>query len=275
MKQSATTVLLDGASTKVMGILNVTPDSFFDGGRHFSLEAAALRAQKMADEGAHILDVGAESSRPGASPVSAEEELRRALPAVEAATATGLPVSIDTWRAQTAQQALALGAVMVNDITGLRGDADLATVIAEAGCFCVIMHMLGTPQTMQNNPEYGDIIADISDFFQKRIDYALGKGILQERIWLDPGFCFGKTVEQNLELLRRLDEFQILGFPLLIGTSNKSAIGAILDAPPAERSYGTAATVAIAIHKGVHCIRVHDVKAMSQVARMCDAIVKR
>ena len=257
-----------------MGILNITPDSFFDGGQYFSLEAATSHIQKMANDGAHILDVGAESSRPGAKPVSAEEELQRALPAVEAAVATGLPVSIDTWRATTAKQALALGAVMVNDITGLRGDVNMAATIAEDGCFCVIMHMQGTPQTMQNNPKYKDVIADISAFFQERIDYALGQGIPQDRIWLDPGFGFGKTIEQNLELLRRLDEFHALGFPILIGTSNKSTIGAILNLPPEDRSYGTAATVAIAVAKGVHCVRVHDVNAMAQVARMCDAIVK-
>ena len=269
------TVLSDGTSTKVMGILNVTPDSFFDGGCFFSLEAAAGRAQQMASEGTDILDIGAESSRPGADPVSIEEELRRAMPAVEAATATGLPISIDTYRAETARRALALGAVMVNDITGLRGDADMAAVIADAGCFCVIMHMQGTPQTMQNKPEYDDVVHDIMAFFRERIDYALQQGIQQNRIWLDPGFGFGKTVTQNLELLRRLDEFQQLGFPLLIGTSNKSTIGTVLNAPGDERGYGTAATVAMAISKGVHCVRVHDEKAMKQVAKMCDAILKR
>lgn len=257
-----------------MGILNVTPDSFYDGGRYYDSSRALAHAQQLAADGAHVIDVGAESSRPGAEPITLEEELRRALPAVNAAVATGLPVSIDTWRSETARQALSCGAVMVNDITGLRGDDALASVIAEHGCFCVIMHMLGTPKTMQEKPEYRDVVLDIMDFFRERIDYALGKGICADRIWIDPGFCFGKTVNQNLEILRRLDEFASLGFPVLIGTSNKSTIGAVLGVPLEERGYGTAATVAMAIAKGVHCVRVHDVKAMSQVARMCDAIQK-
>jgi len=265
----------DSARTRVMGILNVTPDSFYDGGRYYDSSRALAHAQQLAADGAHVIDVGAESSRPGAEPITLEEELRRALPAVNAAVATGLPVSIDTWRSETARQALSCGAVMVNDITGLRGDDALASVIAEHGCFCVIMHMLGTPKTMQEKPEYRDVVLDIMDFFRERIDYALGKGICADRIWIDPGFgLFGKTVNQNLEILRRLDEFASLGFPVLIGTSNKSTIGAVLGVPLEERGYGTAATVAMAIAKGVHCVRVHDVKAMSQVARMCDAIQK-
>lgn len=265
-------MLQDSKRTRVMGIVNVTPDSFYDGGRYYCPSRALAHAQRLAADGAHILDVGAESSRPGAEPITGEEELRRALPVLEAAVATGLPVSIDTWRSETARQALSCGAVMVNDITGLRGDDALASVIAEHGCFCVIMHMLGTPKTMQEKPEYRDVAGDILDFFRERIDYALGKGIRADRIWIDPGFGFGKTVNQNLEILRRLDEFCSLGFPVLIGTSNKSTIGAVLGVSLEDRGYGTAATVAMAIAKGVHCVRVHDVKAMAQVACMCDAI---
>ncbi len=274
MNESLTAILEDTTATRVMGILNATPDSFYDGGRYCDPAHAAAHAARMVAEGAHILDVGAESSRPGAEPIGLDEELRRALPAVEAAVATGAPVSIDTWRAATAERALAAGAVMVNDITGLRGDPDMARVIAAAHCFCVIMHMQGAPKTMQNNPVYDDAVADISAFFQERIEYALAKGIPENRIWLDPGFGFGKTVEQNLDLLRRLDAFNALGFPLLVGTSNKSTIGAVLDAPLEERRDGTAATVAIAISKGVHCVRVHDVRAMARAARMSDAILR-
>ncbi|HDP35793.1 MAG TPA: dihydropteroate synthase [Candidatus Hydrogenedentes bacterium] len=274
MNTALTTVLQDTSSTRIMGIINVTPDSFFDGGRYDSPGAAATHAARLASDGAHILDVGGESSRPGAAPVSPDEELRRVMPAIEAAVATGLPVSIDTYRAETARHALAAGAVMVNDITGLRGDDDMAGVVAEFNAFCVIMHMKGNPQTMQHNPEYKDVVGDIEAFFVERIACAHERGITGERIWLDPGFGFGKTAQQNLELLRRLDEFKKLGFPLLIGTSNKSTIGAVLNASPLERAYGTAATVALAISKGVHCVRVHDVKAMAQVARMSDAALR-
>lgn len=275
MNQLLTSIFQDTSSTRVMGILNATPDSFFDGGNYFSFEQALPHIHQMICDGAHILDIGGESSRPGAEPVGLEEELRRILPVVEAAAASGLPVSIDTWRAETARRALALGVTMVNDITGLRGDDAMADVVAASGCFCVIMHMRGNPKTMQDSPQYTDVVDDINAFFQERIDYALGRGISKDRIWLDPGFGFGKTVTQNLELLARLDEFKALGFPLLIGTSNKSTIGTVLDVPPEERTYGTAATVAVAISKGVHCVRVHDVKAMAQVARMSDAIMRR
>ncbi len=274
MNTSLTAMLQDTCATRVMGILNTTPDSFYDGGRYNTPEHAAAHANQLAVDGAHILDVGAESSRPGADPVGLDEELRRALPAIEAAVATGRAVSIDTWRAETARRALALGAVMVNDITGLRGDAAMAETVAEAGCFCVIMHMRGNPKTMQQKTFYDDVIEDIIAFFHERISYALARGIAEDKLWLDPGFGFGKSVAQNLELLRRLDAFHALGFPLLIGTSNKSTIGAVLDVPSDERGEGTAATVAIAIAKGVHCVRVHDVKTMARVARMSDAVMR-
>lgn len=274
MNQSLLTRLNDRSRTLIMGILNVTPDSFYDGGRYLTPAAAAARASQLAQDGADILDIGGESSRPGAQPVSVEEECARVLPAIEAAVAAGLPVSVDTWHAGTARKALALGAVMVNDITGLRGDPDIARVIADHGCACVLMHMQGTPKTMQQAPRYRDVVDDIRDFFSTRVDFALSQGIREDRIWLDPGFGFGKTVEHNLELLRRLEEFRALGLPLLVGTSNKSTIGAILDAPPEDRREGTAATVAIAICKGVDCVRVHDVKYMGRVARICDAVLR-
>ncbi len=260
--------------THIMGILNATPDSFYDGGRYLAPCDAAAHAARLARDGADILDVGAESSRPGAAPISAEEEWRRAQPAVEAAVASGLPVSMDTRRAATARRALDMGAVMINDITGLRGDPEMAAVVADYGCLCVIMHMQGDPQTMQVAPSYGDVVEDIRAFFSERIDFALSRGIREENLWIDPGFGFGKSVEHNLTLLRRLDEFSGFGRPLLLGASNKSTIGLVLDAPPEDRLEGTAATVAIAVCKGVHCVRVHDVKAMARVARMSDAVLR-
>ncbi len=258
--------------TLVMGIVNVTPDSFFDGGAHFDADSAVAHGMRLIQDGADILDVGGESSRPGAAPVTPGEEQRRVLPVVERLVPLGVPVSVDTMHAETARRALAAGAVMINDISAFRADPEMAGVAAEAGCACVLMHMQGTPQTMQAAPAYGDVVDDIRAFLAERTEFALSRGVRLENIWLDPGFCFGKTVEQNLLLLRRLDEFLTLGRPLLLGTSNKSTIGAVMDAPPGERTLGTAATVAFAIAKGVHCVRVHDVKTMAGVARMCDAI---
>ena len=258
--------------TLVMGIVNVTPDSFFDGGAHFDADSAVAHGMRLIQDGADILDVGGESSRPGAAPVTPGEEQRRVLPVVERLVPLGVPVSVDTMHAETARRALAAGAVMINDISAFRADPEMAGVAAEAGCACVLMHMQGTPETMQIAPKYGDVVDDIRAFLAERTEFALSRGVRLENIWLDPGFCFGKTVEQNLLLLRRLDEFLTLGRPLLLGTSNKSTIGAVMDAPPGERTLGTAATVAFAIAKGVHCVRVHDVKTMAGVARMCDAI---
>ena len=257
----------------VMGVLNVTPDSFYDGA--VTTPALALaRATEMKTDGAHILDVGGESSRPGAEPVPVELECERVLPVVEALLPLGLPVSVDTYHAATAREALKLGAIMINDVSALRFDPEMAGVVAETGCDCVLMHMLGTPRTMQRDPRYDDVVDDIHAFFEERIEYAMRNGISEEAIWIDPGFGFGKTVEQNLTLLRRLGEFKVLGRPIVIGTSNKSTIGAVLHAPVHDRLEGTAATVAIAIANGADCVRVHDVKAMARVAKMTDAIMK-
>jgi len=255
-----------------MGILNRTPDSFYDGGRWIGLEEAVAHGLRMAEEGADFIDVGGESSRPGAEPVSETEEQDRVLPAIEELAARGLAVSIDTWRASTAKKALQAGAVMVNDITGLRGDPGMAEVIAEAKCLCVIMHMLGTPKTMQQNPFYRDVVDDILKFFEERIDFALRAGIPESNIWLDPGFGFGKTPDHNLELVRRLDAFLRFGRPVLLGASNKSTIGVVLGADVSDRTEGNMAVVAYAIAKGVHCVRVHDVRTTVRVARMADAI---
>jgi len=257
-----------------MGIINVTPDSFYDGGQAPEPEAACSRATQMLEDGADILDIGGESSRPGADPVSPDAEWARVGPAIQALGALDCPISIDTYHAETARRALDLGAAMVNDITALRGDPGMAGVVASAGCDCVLMHMLGEPRTMQSAPRYRDVVDDICAFFEERLAFATGEGIDEAAIWLDPGFGFGKTPEHNLALLRRLGEFKRLGRPIMVGTSNKSTIGAVLDAPVDDRREGTAATVAIAIAHGADCIRVHDVQAMARVAKMSDAVVR-
>lgn len=259
--------------TTIMGVLNVTPDSFSDGGRFIDPTAAETRAIEMIADGAHIVDVGGESSRPGAAPLTPHEELARVLPVLERLAAAAVPFSIDTYHAATARRAITLGARMVNDITALRGDPAMAETVADAGCDVVLMHMLGTPRTMQQAPRYDDAVADICRFFEERIRYAVAHGIREDAIWLDPGFGFGKTVAHNLELLRRLREFKQFGRPLLIGTSNKSTIGAVLDAPVDDRADGTAATVAVAIVHGANAVRVHDVRRMARVAKMTDAIL--
>jgi dihydropteroate synthase len=261
------------ARTLVMGILNATPDSFLEGSRVSGAEAARLRGEAMVAAGADWLDVGGESSRPGADPVSQEEELRRIVPVFEALQGLGVGLSIDTYHAETARRALALGAGMVNDITALRGDSDMAEVVAGAGCAVVLMHMLGTPQTMQRDPQYNDVVDDLCAFFEERLAAALRAGIREEQIWLDPGFGFGKTVDHNLMLLRRLREFRRFGRPLLVGTSNKATIGKVLGAEVEDRTEGTAATVAVSIVNGADCVRVHDVHTMARVARMTDAVV--
>jgi dihydropteroate synthase len=261
--------------TLVMGVLNVTPDSFYGPSRVAGPQAALARAQEMVRDGADILDVGGESSRPGSDPVDPEEELQRIVPVFEALRGQGFRLSIDTNRAETARRALALGATMVNDITGLRGDPRMTAVVAESGCECVIMHMQGDPKTMQSAPQYIDVIGDICRFFEERLEFACKAGITENRIWLDPGFGFGKNVGHNLTVLRRLAEFKRFGRPVLVGTSNKSTIGAVLDLPPEERLEGTAATVALAIANGADAVRMHDVRAMARVARMTDAILGR
>ncbi len=256
-----------------MGILNITPDSFFDAGSMPDPETAKACAEAMAANGVDILDVGGESSRPGADPVSVDLECARIEPVIEAILPLGVPISVDTYHAETARCALRLGARMVNDISALRHDPEMAGVVAEAGCDCVLMHMLGVPKTMQHQPRYANVVDDLCAFFEERIAYAVRAGIREEALWLDPGFGFGKTVEHNLTLLRELHAFTRFGKPVLIGTSNKSTIGAILDAPVNDRTEGTAATIAVAIANGAACVRVHDVHAMARVARMTDAIV--
>ena len=263
-------------TTLVMGVLNATPDSFYGPSRTGDAADVRARAEAMVRDGAHILDVGGESTRPGAEPVGLEEELHRVVPVFEALLGIDAALSIDTYRAETARRACSLGATMINDITALRGDPAMAEMVAEIGADVVLMHMLGEPQTMQRDPRYSDVVDDLCAFFEERIAFAAGMGISEAQIWIDPGFGFGKTREHNLELLRRLREFKRLGRPILVGTSNKSTIGKVLgELPVDDRLEGTAATVAVAVMNGADAVRVHDVKAMARVARMTDAIMGR
>ncbi|MBI5092051.1 MAG: dihydropteroate synthase [Candidatus Hydrogenedentes bacterium] len=264
--------LRSAEKTLVMGIINATPDSFYPESRIQAPTEALEYATRILAEGADLIDVGGESSRPHSQSIGLDEELQRVLPVLEALSPLDAAISIDTYRAETARRALHCGASLVNDITALRGDPKMASVIAEAECPCILMHMQGNPSTMQEAPAYEDVIDDLCAFFEERIAFAVEEGISEAALWLDPGFGFGKTVAHNLEILRRLDTFGQFGLPVVIGTSNKSTIGAVLNLSADERMEGTAATVAIAIWNGAACIRVHDVKAMARVARMVDAI---
>ncbi len=257
----------------VMGILNVTPDSFYDGGRFYDVDAATAHAQRMVEAGADLLDIGAESSRPGASPISQEEELRRLIPVVESVCrVVSIPVSVDTTKAVVAGRALEAGAAIVNDISALRGDPGMAQVVAEAGAGLVMMHRQGTPQTMQQAPAYTDVVEEVRAFFVERIVAAERAGISRMRIMLDPGIGFGKLKEHNLSLLANLGSFATLGCPVLVGVSRKSFISQVLARPVADRVLGTAAAVAMAIERGASVVRVHDVSEMRDVVRMVDAI---
>lgn len=267
----ASSILARG-SALIMGIVNLTPDSFYDGGRLADVASARDHALSLVADGADILDLGAESSRPGAAPVTAVEEQARLLPVLEALSECPVPISVDTYHAETARAALARGAAMINDISALRHDPAMAGVIAESGCPCVLMHMQGTPRNMQRDPRYGNVVDEICAFFEERLAAAEAAGIAREQIWLDPGFGFGKTVAHNLTLLKELAAFRRFGLPVLIGTSNKSTIGAVLGTEVHDRREGTAATVAVSIVAGAHCVRVHDVKAMGRVVRMTEAI---
>jgi len=240
------------------------------------MEKARERALEIASQGADIVDIGGESARPGAAPVSVDEETARTAPLIESlAREIGVPISIDTCKAEVAGRALDAGASMVNDISGLRFDAEMIPLLASRDVPVVIMHMQGTPRDMQEKPTYKDVVGEIIEFLRERADEAIRSGVDGDKIFVDPGIGFGKTVEHNLEIVRRLDEFQGLGFPLLLGTSRKSFIGAVLDRPAGERVLGTAATVAFAIARGVDMVRVHDVREMIDVVRMADAVAAR
>jgi dihydropteroate synthase len=251
----------------------VTPDSFSDGGRYFTLDLALEHALKMIEDGADIIDVGGESTRPGSDPVPIEEELRRVIPVIkELAKRTKVPISIDTYKSEVARQALDNGALIVNDISGLRFDEKMAEVVAEYKASVVLMHIKGTPKTMQQNPEYKDVISEIYSYLSESVDLALSAGIKQ--IIVDPGIGFGKRLIDNLEIIRRLREFKSLGYPILIGVSRKSFIGNILNLPVDQRLEGTAGAVAISVWNGANIVRVHDVKEMVRVVRIVDAIKK-
>jgi len=263
--------------TLVMGVLNITPDSFSDGGQFLEPRKAVEQGRRLVDEGADILDVGGESTRPGSRPLPPEEELRRVIPVIEELSGKiSIPISIDTRKAGVAEGALQAGAEMVNDVSALRHDGDMAEVVARWKVPVVLMHMRGTPETMQTDPHYDDLIGEIRGFFRERMDFAISRGIAREGIILDPGIGFGKSLEEghNLILLKHLRSFQDLGQPLLVGTSRKAFLGRILNLPPGEREEGTLATVAVAIQNGANIVRAHEVKRTRRVVQVADAILR-
>jgi dihydropteroate synthase len=249
----------------LMGVVNVTPDSFSDGGAFQDPVAAVLHARRLVSEGARIVDVGGESTRPGADPVSVDEELERVVGVIEGIAGLGLPaqISIDTMKLPVAESAVAAGATYVNDVTAFRHDPELAGLVADRGLDCCLMHMLGEPRTMQIEPRYTDVVSDVKAFLEERMAFAIGAGVPEERIQLDPGIGFGKTLEHNLELLRRMGEIVALGRPIVVGTSRKSFIGKITGRDVTERVHGTVATCVLAFERGARVFRVHDVAAVA------------
>jgi dihydropteroate synthase len=259
------------ARTHVMGILNVTPDSFSDGGRYLNVEEAIKHGEKLAADGADFIDIGGESTRPGSEPVSIEEEIKRVVPVIDAlAKKVSVPISIDTYKPQVAEAALQSGAEIVNDVSAMTFDSKMALIIVKYRASVVLMHMKGAPKTMQQNPTYENVTEEIKRFLSERAIVAKQNGINQ--IMLDPGIGFGKKFEHNIQLFRELKSFASLNFPILIGASRKSFLGSILDLPPNERLEGTAASVTISILNGANIIRVHDVKEMKRVALVTDAL---
>ena len=259
----------DARGVRVMGVVNVTPDSFSDGGRYLDTGRAIRHGLELADEGAAILDIGGESTRPGADPVDVEEELRRVLPVIEglAPARPQAQISIDTSKAVVAAEAIRRGATMVNDVTAFRGDPKMVEVVAEAGVDCCLMHMLGEPRTMQRDPHYEDVVGEVRAFLEERLGYAVAAGIDEARITLDPGIGFGKTIVHNLELLGRLDELAAIGPPVMVGPSRKSFLGRLTGRPVGERLAGTLAACVVAYAHGARVFRVHD------VAPVADALV--
>jgi dihydropteroate synthase len=267
-------------SAKIMGILNVTPDSFSDGGQFFSLEAAVSHARELITEGAEIIDVGGESTRPGADPVSLKEELRRIIPVIERIRSEfpSVLISVDTYKATTAEKAIRAGADIINDITALRGDPSMIDVVLESGAGVVLMHMQGTPKTMQVAPSYQDVVSEVMEFLRDRCNWLVDRGVDRERIAIDPGFGFGKRLADNIKLMRNLDAFRALAQPLLIGVSRKSSLAQLVgDAalPAAKRIWPTVALTCLLREKGAHLLRVHDVKPNLEALRMTEAILER
>lgn len=260
--------------TLVMGVLNVTPDSFSDGGKYYRFEEAIDHAQQMLDNGADIIDIGGESTRPGALPLTTESELERVIPVIKALTKIHpeIVISIDTYKSVVAEEAIRAGARMVNDISGLGLDPRMKDIVHKYQVPVVIMHIKGTPRDMQENPYYADLFGELIRYFQERIESALRTGIPAGQIIIDPGIGFGKRLEDNYEILNRLEELIALGYPVLVGPSRKSFIGRILNQPPEERLFGTAAAVAVAVYKGARIIRVHDVPEMRQVIQIAERI---
>ncbi len=267
-------------SAKIMGILNVTPDSFSDGGQFFSLEAAVLHARELIAEGAEIIDVGGESTRPGADPVTLEEELHRVIPVIREIRSEfpSVLISVDTYKAETARQAILAGADIVNDTTALRGDPKMIDVIRENEVAVVLMHMQGLPKTMQAAPSYREVVSEVIEFLRERCDWLVSHGVDREAIAIDPGFGFGKRLADNIQLMRNLEAFQTLTRPLVVGVSRKSALGQLSGdsaLPASKRIWPTVALTCLLREKGAHLLRVHDVKPNVEALRMTEAILER
>jgi dihydropteroate synthase len=266
---------LDLAFPSIMGVVNVTPDSFSDGGRFLAADDALAQGLALVREGAAIVDIGGESTRPGSDPVPVEEELRRVLPVVEAlADRVGVPISVDTMKAEVARRALGAGAALINDVSALRADPEMVEVVAELGAPVCLMHMQGAPKTMQEAPHYDDVVDEVLQFLEERMAYALARGVAEDQLLLDPGIGFGKTVEHNLTLLRHLDRIVAIGRPVVLGTSRKRFLGAILGSEPGERVTGTVATTVIGLLAGAHVFRVHDVKPNFEALRVALAVIE-
>ena len=264
-----------GEETGIMGIINVTPDSFSDGGKYANVEATVMRAKQMVADGADIIDIGGESSRPGAEPITANEECRRVIPVVQAlAEQSQIPISVDTYKAKVAHEALSAGACVINDITALHGDPNMCQIVADAQAGVILMHMQGVPATMQKAPTYQNVVTEVHAWLTEVASQAVDRGIDSSRIMIDPGIGFGKTFGHNLEILRHLMQFRGIGYPMLVGVSRKKFIGRILDLPVHQREEGTAATVAWSIINGANVVRVHDVAKMKQVAQVIDTICR-
>jgi dihydropteroate synthase len=260
---------------RVMGVVNVTPDSFSDGGEFLAPADAIAHGRQLAADGADILDIGGESTRPGAQPVDADEEVRRVLPVIEGLADAKAEISIDTTKVEVASRAIGAGASIVNDVSAFRFEPALAELVADADVECCLMHMLGEPRTMQDAPRYDDVVADVKAFLEERMEFATAAGVQEKRIWLDPGIGFGKTVEHNLELLRRLDEIVALGRPVVVGTSRKSFLGKLTGKAEKERLPGTIATNVMALERGARVFRVHDVAEVADALAVAAATLGR